>query len=285
MRLIGRSNGPNEVLKSLSKYAVLVRKRKLDQIPESHSIWVPDNELNFIKYGEMNTLKTRRLILGPNVRQYEPELSSIFLGHPTSVAVVPSDSMKEILIAIDNRFANEDVEVWPAGIDVEYWRPNNSEKSLVPIYIKGATTQSHIVEIEGYIRQHGFETAILRYGEYKQKQYRKILRKSAFIIWIGHTETQGIAQFQAWSMNVPTLVSNLPAETLSGERGELVSPAPFLTESTGMISRSRMISPIELFEFIRNLDSYSPRNWVLENASQKRAFEKFMKIYTLDDNQ
>lgn len=118
MRLIGRSNGPNEVLKSLSKYAVLVRKRKLDQIPESHSIWVPDNELNFIKYGEMNTLKTRRLILGPNVRQYEPELSSIFLGHPTSVAVVPSDSMKEILIAIDNRFANEDVEVWPAGIDV-----------------------------------------------------------------------------------------------------------------------------------------------------------------------
>jgi hypothetical protein len=79
-------------------------------------------------------------------------------------------------------------------------------------------------------------------------------------------------------MDVPTLVLCLNTETRLGPRGELVSPAPYLTKETGKISTKRIIDDSEVTEFISKLYEFSPRNWVTTNASNSISSEAFLKI-------
>lgn len=285
MKMRGRSNGPEEVLKSISAHAKIRRTRNLKRIPLSSSVWIPDNEENVLKYADREQLKTRRVLLGPNVRQHNPMLAALFHDLNEKIALVPSESMKNILMSMDGRYEPAQIFVWAAGVDASYWEPSrvDKEKSVL-IYCKGKYSQESIDCLIRKLHLRGFQVEILIYGKYKQKIFKDLLNKASFVIWIGHTETQGLAQFQAWSMNVPTLISNLDIQTRNGERGALVSPAPFLTEMTGVITLEREITNTEIDSFIKNLDQFQPRKWIIENGSTFKAFTEFLSVYEIDQN-
>jgi hypothetical protein len=283
MKIRGRSNGPEEVLKSISAHARIRRTRNLKRIPLTASVWIPDNEENILKYADREQLKTRKVLLGPNVRQHNPILGALFHDLEQKIALVPSESMKNILMSMDARYESAQIIVWAAGVDTSYWKssPMSKEKSVL-IYCKGIYSQESVDSLVKKLRLRGFQADILIYGNYKQRKFKEILNKVSFVIWIGHTETQGLAQFQAWSMNVPTLISNLDVQTRNGERGTLVSPAPFLNEMTGVISLDREITNTELDLFINNLDQFQPRKWIMENGSTLKAFTEFLSIYEIN---
>jgi hypothetical protein len=278
-KVLGKSDGPTEVLNSLATCVVLKRVQKISQVPSASPIWIPDEEDNFLKFFESENFRNRRVVIGPNIRVQESVVAETIRTILDYQIVVPSKSMKDILMNMQPKYNHERIHVWPAGIDTNSWKPTGvrSEKCVV-IYSKGPNYEFATKNIIENLVSKGFQILQFHYGEYKQNDFKDALNRAKFAVWIGHTETQGIAQFQAWSMNVPTLVLCLDEETRMGTRGDLVSPAPYLTNETGAISIKRIVEDSELVEFISKLAGYSPRNWITHNASNSISTDQFLKI-------
>jgi hypothetical protein len=169
--------------------------------------------------------------------------------------------------------------VWFSGVDTKYWCPREErESNLVLVYQKGPDSDLPSRKVIQILKEKGLAFELLTYGKYKQSTYLQLLQNAKFVIWIGHTETQGLAQFQAWSMNVPTLVSELDGKRLSEKDGVHASPSPFLNDSCGRQSALREISSGEIQNFIDDLNKFTPRKWILDNAEFWMRTEELMAI-------
>ena len=107
-----------------------------------------------------------------------------------------------------------------------------------------------------------------------------LLRKTKFAVFLINTESQGLAQFQAWSMDVPTLILAQAKYENSKTLGHIVpaSSSPYLTASTG-----QFFDESDSFEAIRGfvniLNNFTPRRWVLANYSESSSAEEFKRIF------
>ncbi len=54
----------------------------------------------------------------------------------------------------------------------------------------------------------GYKINLIEYGTYTEETYKYVLRRSFFGVWIGTTESQGIALQEALAANVPLIVLN-----------------------------------------------------------------------------
>jgi hypothetical protein len=226
-----------------------------------------------------SNLRTRRSIIGPNIPIEKPELARLILQTGKCQVLVPSESMRQILLDRELGYVAKDILVWAAGVNHKYWVPSaNNPKSIVLVYQKGPESQHRVDEVIQLLHALNLKTVLLKYGTYRQNQYLKLLNQSKFVIWVGHTETQGLAQFQAWSMDVPTLVSGLPKSRLEERDGKYASAAPYLSEKTGMLSSDQIPSFAEVSFMISSLDKFSPRSWVISNATQEIATSNLERI-------
>ncbi len=113
---------------------------------------------------------------------------------------------------------------------------------------------------------------------FEPAEYRDRLDRAALGVFLSTFETQGIALAEAWSMNVPTLVWDPrgDAEWL-GRRFRSASSAPYLTPATGVAFGDIADLKPALDLALRSLDSFQPRDWVLENMTDavcsKRLYE------------
>ena len=278
-KMMGKSNGPSEVLKSVSRCAELKRFRKLSQIPSEATIWIPDQEESFLEFSRVEKFSQRRVIFGPNIRVQESIVARTIREIPNYLILVPSNSMKNILLKMQPDYLPDRIRVWPAGIDIENWKPSDKKThNRVVVYSKGPDNKAATEYAIAKIKARGFQIDHFQYGHYRQREFKNSLDGAKFTVWIGHTETQGIAQFQTWAMNVPTFILCLDSKTLLEPRGDLVSPAPYLSEQTGMISSTRFFQESDLEKFIGRLDQYSPRVWVQQNATDEISAKILMKM-------
>ena len=101
------------------------------------------------------------------------------------------------------------IRVWPAGIDSEHWRPPESRDwGTVAIYDKirwrrDEYEQTLLVPISNLLRAQGLQVVHIRYGDYKEADYRDMLSKIGAMIFLCEHETQGFAYLQALSCDVP----------------------------------------------------------------------------------
>jgi glycosyltransferase involved in cell wall biosynthesis len=83
------------------------------------------------------------------------------------------------------------------------------------------------------------------------------------LVYIGKSESQGIALLEAWAMNVPTFVykANNPI-SITSEHGTLIlgpdqySAAPYLTDERGLF----WSNVSELGSYLKDINHFSPRN-------------------------
>ena len=113
---------------------------------------------------------------------------------------------------------------------------------------------------------------------YKQVNYKSCLEKSKFLVWFGETESQSMAQFQAWAMDVPTLV--LRVEKLNdGESSYNASSSPYLNSETGEFFESDLPAYHVINSWLGGLNTFSPRNWILKDHTLINAKKRLEKIY------
>jgi hypothetical protein len=94
------------------------------------------------------------------------------------------------------------------------------------------------------------------------------------VVYFVEQESQGIALFEIWASNTPTFVWN-PGYWQYNMKNFRSSAAPYLTSKTGRFFRDKL----EFEALIRDeniVSECTPRAWVLEHGTHKRAAEVFL---------
>lgn len=102
--------------------------------------------------------------------------------------------------------------VWPSGIDTEGWDEieNKPFKNTVLIYDKIRWDREKysfllLDPIKEKLASEGINVKYIKYGDYKEEDFRQLLRSIDGMIFLCEHETQGFAYLQTLSSGVPIL--------------------------------------------------------------------------------
>jgi hypothetical protein len=229
-----------------------------------------------------------KLILGPNYAVSPRQDPEVFAGEDTISVVVPSEWVGR-LYQSELPEISEKIRVWPAGIDTDLWRKTQytTTENKAIIYVKRQDPEE-VTKTVDILGSAGFECEVMVYGSYTLTNYRQSLENASFVVWLGSSESQGLAQFEAWSMGVPTFVrlSDSPLTIFLGrDLGQVVlspgqwSPSPYLSDLTGMLWESweQLLDICNSYAEGRLV--FNPRQFVLENYSVRTAASNYLSMF------
>ncbi len=213
--------------------------------------------INLKRYGTI-----KRLLAGPNHVVRATDDGGI-IGSPEIDKYLVNSEWTHVAYQEDLPSLGDRLGIWFAGIDADDWCPTKTKKdNNVLVYWK-TEPESFCIQVENALRKFGFNPIRLRYGFYKKNQYKQLLNKSLFAIFLSRVESQGIALLEAWSMNVPTLVWNPQVFTLKGKVYSQVSACPYLSDATGKDWRTIQELESLLTNIQKIIPTFTPRKWVL----------------------
>ncbi|MDL2297541.1 hypothetical protein LJC40_00140 [Synergistaceae bacterium OttesenSCG-928-D05] len=232
--------------------------------------------------------KIKTLVAGPTVSDL-PHLHDYVVADPAiDVCLVASQWVKDMFdseLAQAGRKAN--VQVWPAGVDHLFWSPQRLEpdagfpNALVYVKNSGISQLPAVLELLATMEKH---VEVLQCGSHIPQEYKAALEWSDFVIFLGESETQGLAMAQAWSMNRQTLVFD--SKVISKYHRDMLyhtdvysSASPYLTKETGAF----WASPEILSDLIRRMEKLVPRTWVERHQTNQLAFSSLRSFFNNED--
>jgi len=225
------------------------------------------------------------LSVGPNVFILPSEARDELLSSAVKQILVPSPWVGELYASVLPAIGPK-IRVWAVGVDTDKWRPLEPvepvETRRCLIYRKNATEQE-VFEVVDLCRRLGWDLAVIEYGRYSSKEYLTALRRADVLVFLGETESQGLAMFEAWSANVPTFVRRWrPHQTAviadPHQLGDWVGvcASPYLSDQTGAFWSS-LDELRDLLENSQTLNRH-PRQWVLGNANLELAARTYYEL-------
>lgn len=275
----GVSSGPKEVKASLE---ILRRQNQLTgthlrNLKPRQKLWVGSGSITNAVSMRILSSKPSQLILGPNLDIHNPHVSRLLREVDKSIFLVPSEWVRNYFVEILGQ-KSEKVIVWAAGVDTSKWKPQEKNQSGFVIYVKGDfdDTANSMLTV---LRSQGYQGLIFKYGAYSQYRYREALSRASFAIFLVGTESQGIAQLQAWSCDVPSLVLEQNSFSPSPSSKAIVpaSSSPYLTTMTGRFFNIEE-SSVAIDQFIGDLKTFEPRSWVIKNMSIEVSSANFLTL-------
>lgn len=221
--------------------------------------------------------QVKRILAGPNLIDLPTENNKALTDPEIDIVIVPSEMVKQIYEKLNPSLIGK-IAIWYAGVDINYWKPEDKNKNdEILVYWKDTTPKPFCLEVESIIKKCGYNVNRINYGKYNKKHYKNSLNRSKYAVFLSMTETQGLALIEAWSMNVPTLVW-YPGIEHSFIRSVVTTSAPYLTDDTG--KKWKELNDLEnlLLESKSKVENFSPRKWVLENMTDKISAEMIVEI-------
>lgn len=228
--------------------------------------------------------KIKTLVAGPTVSDL-PHLHDYVVADPAiDVCLVASQWVKDMFdseLAQAGRKAN--VQVWPAGVDHLFWSPQRLEpdagfpNALVYVKNSGISQLPAVLELLATMEKH---VEVLQCGSHIPQEYKAALEWSDFVIFLGESETQGLAMAQAWSMNRQTLVFDSPIVSKYHAAAnyalimDSLRPAPYLTDSVGVLWKNYY----ELGQALHTMEPKRARSWVEKNLTNTTSFGRLIRI-------
>jgi hypothetical protein len=215
----------------------------------------------------------RRLVAGPNMAVLPSDAPELMTAPEIDVCVVPSAWVQR-LYEEDAPALRGRVAVWPAGVDAEHWRPGDraaTEPRRALVYRKDIPGQANATDTDvasavAALEAAGFTVETARYGDLAPGAYLPALQRSDVLVFFTPTESQCIAQVEAWSCDVPTLVW-AQGRLRHGGREYESSSAPYLTRATGRLFSDAADLRALLARWDELRASLAPRAWVLEHMT------------------
>jgi len=280
VKLFRMSNGPIEVRRSLSSLRISKRilPKRLMFLSKGQNVWIGSGYVTRSTVKRVASKKPIRLVLGPNLDIHNPYVREMLDSNEKSSYLVPSGWVRNYCIE-NLGIASDKVLVWAAGIDSFEWPAGDKSDRHVLIYVKGPYDEI-ACQVSQMLSRLDFRTTILQYGAYTQNEFRSLLQRSQFTVFLNETESQGLAHFQSWSSNVPTLILRKTEFVDQTKQGCLVSASssPYLESLTGMFFESTDISA-SLDLFISRLEDFKPREWLLENYQAEITSHRFLQLF------
>jgi len=219
--------------------------------------------------------KIKKIIAGPNIVITPKDAKGILLNEMIDLVVVPSQRVKDFYSSFQEGFG-ERIRVWPAGVEI---CPQPKEKREGCLIYKKNIDESLFDFILKYLKSQNIDYKIIKYGRYKKEKYFEILNKIKFMIYLSKSESQGLALQEAWIKDVPTLVWDrgywqYQNYKLQDDRINI----PYLTEECGISFKDKDDFMDKLNIFIKNLSNFKPREYSLENFTNKITTQNYLKI-------
>jgi hypothetical protein len=241
----------------------------------SDTVWVNES-IDALRWAISHKPKDGRLIVGPNLVITPNDYGGIITSKAIDVILQPSLWTKQFLTSLEPSLEKK-IKIWPAGVEIP--KESTLQKTIdVLIYSKSKMSHNLLETIYDSLRQEHLRYEILEYGKFKQRTYFEKLNATKMLIYLSHSESQGLALQEAWSRNVPTLVFNRGYYEYNGNHfvNDYIS-APYLTKETGMFFNEETFTTIFKL-FINNLDTFTPKEYVSENLSDAVCAKKFLTI-------
>lgn len=283
-----KTRGPKKVLDNLIKGLEKLEIKYVFNQPISKFDynWIHDDPAGVIEASFVN----KPVLIGPNIAVFPKDLPFLRKKiHPSSIYLQPCDWAKRMWA--DLGFKEILINVWPVGIETSKFLPNKPDFKKTLIYFK-QRDQALLIQVEDLLIKKNIDYEIIKYGEYNEDDFISILDNTSLVIWLGCTESQGIAYQEVLSKNIPIVFldainlfmnTKLDLSFSSGKDKKILerlntSSAPYFDGTCGEKFVSTKQLEENLSQIIRNIDNYKPREFIMRNLSIEKQTLEFLSL-------
>jgi hypothetical protein len=274
--IIGNFHHKNvEAIERIIKYLNYdLKYGNINDIPEADLIFVPDKVFDTSLFD-----KKKQFIFGPHLSVFpDKRILQINNSNNNSIYIQPSKWAKQSWIHINNIIP---LKVFYFPVNTDKFKPITNVRNKVFIYFKRRKIQELSFIIE-FLKSKNIEYRIFDYVKrYDEEDYLKYLQNSKYGIILDAHESQGFAIEESLSCNVPLIVWNV--SSMSQEEGVnypniYASSIPYWDNRCGEFFYKKEEFEEKYNEFTSKLDTYKPREFILENLSVEKCAENFKKL-------
>ena len=183
-------------------------------------------------------------------------------------------------------FTTMPMKAMPFGVDTNNFKSSNDNKKNIFLYYKDRNPEE-LGLIKKYLEKKNIKYKIFNYKQkYKENEYLGYLKTCKYGIWLGRHESQGFALQEALSCNVPLLVWNVKLRKQEWSSREVyknikseVSTIPYWDKRCGEFFYEYNELDNKFNIFIQNLNTYEPRNFIIENLSMEACYKKWNNFF------
>ncbi len=263
-KLVGKKSGPDAVrdslLRGLKESGI---EHRLDPLIHYGETALVLSGVNALKKAIVLKKKGvfKKLIAGPNIISLPSHYNSIITNPSIDKVLVPSEWVRDLWIQKAPELESRLV-VFPSGTRIHGSSTRNGE---IIIYDK-LNDETVATDIQTNLNELGYKTRVLKYGRFKQSDYFESLKSAVVVIYLGSSESQGLALQEAWAHDVPTIVKRVTeviTTDFNWEEPKLA--APYLTNELGFF----FDSTDELPNLIEKVKTLHPKEYCDQNLSDK----------------
>ena len=121
---------------------------------------------------------------------------------------------------------------------------------------------------------------IIKYGSYNERMFLDSMEKSKYCFMLNNTESQGIAVQEIMSCNLPVFSWDMTHWDHRGEEYKVpATSVPYWSELCGEKTSEKEEIKNLFSEFLSKIDSYSPRQYVLNNLTLEQRSKELLSFY------
>lgn len=154
------------------------------------------------------------------------------------------------------------------------------ERSEILVYFKQRDPREFKL-LSKFLKNKNINFKLFNYGSYNEEDYLNFLQNCKYMVVLGRHESQGFAIEEALSCNIPLLVWD--AKSMNQEMGQnypdiKATSIPYWDERCGEFFYQFEELESTFNKFISKLETYNPREYILENLSVERCSERFLQL-------
>jgi glycosyltransferase involved in cell wall biosynthesis len=226
------------------------------------------------------------IVAGSALMTHPSDWPTLCQDYPVTAYLVPCEWCKAFYVPY---FGNR-VRIWPVGIDTQFWSPasRGSKEFDFLIYDKIRWQRQTLVPqlldaVKAELAHRRLTFTEIRYGQYKEEQYKEALRRCRAMIFLCEHEGQGLACQECLASDVPVLAWDQgrcldPERFKWGEPDLAATSVPYFDERCGLRFRDIAEFSVRLDEFLERRGKMAPRDYVLETLTLEKCSRHYLQI-------
>jgi hypothetical protein len=211
----------------------------------------------------------KKLLVGPNVVTFSSDYDNLLASPQVDAAITPCDWVVDIYLE-DNPSLAGRIFSWPAGVDVDYWKPGPAEgrQNILIFEKRNKGPVGPVAPYAEFLHHKGYSVEIIRYGAFTHGDYLQALQRAQLMVGFVVDESQGLAWAEAWAADVPILIWRNEQNTYRG-RTYRTSTAPYLASANGLFFDDLDHFQQQFARWEANPAQFNARDWTLTNMSDE----------------
>ena len=254
----------------------------VNSIEKADVIFSAATYINTEKYPE------KKFIFGPHFSVFPNQITrKLSNKYKNAIYIQPSQPSVDTWQKEFN-YNSLPMKALPFGVNTEKFKPIEEEKKEILLYYK-SRDPNELIFLKNFLKNKNINYKLFSYNnKYSEEDYLNSLQRAKYMIVLDAHESQGFAIEEALSCNVPLLVWSVilrnqeyPYKKEYKNVKSKVTTIPYWDKRCGEFFFEKEELEETFNKFINNLNTYKPRDYILENLSVKKCAERFKELLKL----